>query len=138
MAALSPPTSSPSEYQERPRAYSALSNSSRRSRRSSGSGPKLDKLDLTETHDDKKRLNVNSKADPTKAINEAQPCEQDPKPKKKKKVHFADNPVTAAVALEKSNMGDLRTMQHKDAAGNIISMFVPSRIDHEETVVYSC
>lgn len=80
---------------------------------------------MTETHDDKKRLNANSKADPTKAINEAQPCEPDPK-KPKKKVHFADNPVTAAVALEKSNMGDLRTMQHKDFAGNVISKFLPS------------
>jgi hypothetical protein len=35
--------------------------------------------------------------------------------------HCADNPISAAVALEESNLGDLRKMVHKDAAGNIIS-----------------
>jgi hypothetical protein len=54
----------------RPRAKSVLSYESKRSRRSSGSGHKLD---LTETHKDKKRLHT--KADPSMAMNEAQPCE---------------------------------------------------------------
>jgi hypothetical protein len=35
--------------------------------------------------------------------------------------YFADKPISAAVALEESNLGNLRTMVHKDAAGNIIS-----------------
>jgi hypothetical protein len=38
-----------------------------------------------------------------------------------KRKHFADKPISAAVALEESNLGDLRKMVHKDAAGNIIS-----------------
>jgi hypothetical protein len=94
---------------------SALSDHSKRSRRSSSSGAKLD---LTETHGEKKYLHT--KADPSKALNEAQPGEP-PKDNPKKKVHFADNPVSASVALEESNLGDLRSMIHKDAAGNIIS-----------------
>lgn len=95
---------------------SALSNHSKRSRRSSSSGAKLD---LTETHGEKKYLQT--KADPSKALNEAQPGEP-PKDNPQKKVHFADNRVSASVALEESNLGDLRSMVHKDAAGNIISM----------------
>lgn len=101
MTTLSPPLSPSADYSpsggtsSRPRAVSALSGHSRRSRRSSSSGIKLD---LTETHADKKYLHT--KADPSKAINEAQP---------------------AAVALEESNLGDLRKMVHKDAAGNIIT-----------------
>jgi hypothetical protein len=38
-----------------------------------------------------------------------------------KRKHFADKPISAAVALEESNLGDLRKMVHKDAAGNVIS-----------------
>jgi hypothetical protein len=38
-----------------------------------------------------------------------------------KRKHFADKLISAAVALEESNLGDLRKMVHKDAAGNIIS-----------------
>lgn len=124
MASLSPPATPGSENPQRPRAFSALSNGSRRSRRSSGenggfSGNKIDnKLDLTESHSEKKRLNANSMADPTKALNEAQPCEPEGNPKKKV-VRFADDPP-AMVALTDSNLGDLRTMIHKDAAGNPI------------------
>jgi hypothetical protein len=121
MATLSPPLSPSAEFSpsgvnsSRPRAVSALSNHSKRSRRSNSSGAKLD---LTETHAEKKYLHT--KADPSKALNEAQPGEP-PKDAPKKKVHFADNPVSASVALEESNLGDLRSMVHKDAAGNIIS-----------------
>ena len=95
---------------------SILSNHSKKSRRSSSSGTKLD---LTETHTEKKYLKT--KADPLKALNEAQPGEPPADKPKKKKVHFADDPVSASVALEESNLGDLRSMVHKDAAGNIIS-----------------
>jgi len=101
MATFSPPLSPSAEFSpsgptsSRPRPVSALSNNSKRSRRSSSSGAKLD---LTETHSEKKWLHT--KADPTKALSEAQP---------------------ASVALEESNLGDLRKMVHKDAAGNIIT-----------------
>lgn len=54
----------------RPRPKSVLSFESKRSRRSSGSNPKLE---LTESHKDKKRLYT--KADPSLAMNEAQPGE---------------------------------------------------------------
>lgn len=54
--------------EQRPRPRSLLSFDSKRSRRSSGSSPKMD---LTESPKDKKRLNT--KADPSLAINEAQP-----------------------------------------------------------------
>ena len=76
MTTLSPPLSPSADYSpsggpsSRPRAVSMLSNHSRKSRRSSSSGAKLD---LTETHADKKYLHT--KADPSKAINEAQPGE---------------------------------------------------------------
>jgi hypothetical protein len=120
MATLPPPLSHSAEFSpsgvnsSRPRAVSALSSHSKRSRRSNSSGAKLD---LTETHAEKKYLHT--KADPSKALNEAQPGE--PPKDAPKKVHFADNPVSASVALEESNLGDLRRMVHKDAAGNIIS-----------------
>ena len=37
------------------------------------------------------------------------------------KFYYATNSASASVALEESNLGDLRKMVHKDAAGNIIS-----------------
>jgi len=72
MTTLSPPLSPSTDYSPSggPRALSTLSSHSRRSRRSSSAGAKLD---LTETHADKKYLQT--KADPSKAINEAQPGE---------------------------------------------------------------
>ncbi|ERF68580.1 hypothetical protein EPUS_04678 [Endocarpon pusillum Z07020] len=79
----------------RPRPKSVLSFESKRSRRSSGSSPKLE---LTESHKDKKRLYT--KADPSMAMNEAQP---------------------AAVALEESNLDNIRKITWKDAQGNVIA-----------------
>lgn len=79
----------------RPRPKSVLSYESKRSRRSSNSGPKLD---LTETSSEKKRLHT--KADPSLAMNEAQP---------------------SAVALEESNLDNLRRTTWKDALGNVIA-----------------
>jgi len=55
-------------------------------------------MDLTETSKDKRHLHT--KADPSLAINEAQP---------------------AAIALEASNLAPLRGIQHKDNRGNIIT-----------------
>jgi len=95
MTTLSPPGSPTPQHEGRPRAASALSHSSNKSRRSISSS---NKLDLTENHKDKKRLNT--KSDPSKALNEATP---------------------AAVALEESNLEDLRTVRHKDNEGNVIT-----------------
>ncbi|KAL4879574.1 hypothetical protein BJY04DRAFT_90597 [Aspergillus karnatakaensis] len=75
---------------------SGRSERSEKSHRSSGSG---NKLNLTETHEEKARRSLHTKADPMIAMSEAQPN---------------------LVALEKSNLGSLRDMQHKDQFGNPI------------------
>jgi hypothetical protein len=72
MSPTSPPVSSQPNYggnlrPHRDRAVSSMSQASTSSRRSKNSN----KLDLTESTKDKKRLNT--KADPSKAITEAQP-----------------------------------------------------------------
>lgn len=59
---------SPQPQDTRPRAQTAVSYTSHRSRRSSGSSHRIE---LTESAKDKKRLNT--KADPSKALNEATP-----------------------------------------------------------------
>ncbi|MCJ1478934.1 hypothetical protein MMC13_007618 [Lambiella insularis] len=81
----------------RSRSKSMLSFGSR-SHRSSGSFG--NKIDLTETAKDKAGRKMNSKADPTKAMNEAQP---------------------AAQALEASTLESIRNLQHKDINGNLIT-----------------
>ncbi|MCJ1380335.1 hypothetical protein MMC17_003438 [Xylographa soralifera] len=85
------------QSQGRPRSKSMLSFGSVRSHRSTGSGGKID---LTETAKEKAGRRMTSKADPTKAMNEAQP---------------------AAQAQEGSTLESIRNMQHKDASGNIIT-----------------
>lgn len=82
---------------DRPRAISSISYASTHSHRSSRSREER-KLELTESAKDKRRLE--GKSDPTKALSEAQP---------------------AAVALEDSNLDNLRMMQHKDQDGNLIT-----------------
>ncbi|EXJ87061.1 hypothetical protein A1O3_04019 [Capronia epimyces CBS 606.96] len=95
MTTTSPPTS-PQPYPDaRARAPTIMSLSSQRSRRSSTS---TNKLELAETAKDKRRLNT--KADPSKALNEATPAEQ---------------------AQEESTVEDLRRMVHKDHEGNLIT-----------------
>ncbi|THC97992.1 hypothetical protein EYZ11_002494 [Aspergillus tanneri] len=58
------------------------------------------KIDLTESAEEKAKRTLHSKADPMVAMNEAQPI---------------------TVALEKSTLSSLREMQHKDQYGNIIT-----------------
>ncbi|CAL8575442.1 hypothetical protein XPA_001365 [Xanthoria parietina] len=78
------------------RPKSMLSFAHRRS--SSSSQVKID--NLTETHEEKASHRVTSKADPTKAINEAQP---------------------AAQAREESTLENIRLLQHRDRHGNLIT-----------------
>lgn len=59
--------------QRRPRTKSILSFSGNKKRKSSGS---FSRSDLVETSKEKAANRMTSKADPTKAINEAQPGEQ--------------------------------------------------------------
>ncbi|OKL57622.1 hypothetical protein UA08_07310 [Talaromyces atroroseus] len=93
---MDPPTSPSSSSRPHRRGIS-FSGKSDKSRRSSNSGPKVS---LTETAEEKYRRSLHTKADPTLAMSEAQP---------------------AVVALEKSNLGSLRSIQHKDQYGNIIT-----------------
>ncbi|KAJ5624212.1 hypothetical protein N7510_000521 [Penicillium lagena] len=86
-----PPASSP----RRSRGYSFKSDS--KTHRSSTSGHRSQ---LSESVSEKERRLLHTKADPLVAMNEAQPM---------------------AVALEKSNLGSLREIQHKDQYGNPIT-----------------
>ena len=119
METLSPPTSPPGDRdrRSRPRAFSTLSHESKRSRRSSGSA--ANKLELIETSKDKRRLN--SKADPSIAMNEAQPGMD---------VEVSvgdlvpDNIGLATMAIiEETNLDSLRSVTHRDHRGNIISEY---------------
>ncbi|RDW86703.1 uncharacterized protein DSM5745_03345 [Aspergillus mulundensis] len=94
----SPQPTSPTPS-KRSRAFSSSGRSDRseKTHRSSGSG---NKISLIETSEEKHRRSLQTKADPMLAMSEAQPN---------------------LVALEKSNLGSLRAMQHKDQYGNIIS-----------------
>ncbi|KAK5077515.1 hypothetical protein LTR70_009593 [Exophiala xenobiotica] len=95
MATLSPSTS-PQARPERPRAVTANSHVSTYSHKSSRSWG--DKLELTESARDKRRLEA--KSDPTNPLHEAQPGQ---------------------VALEHSNLEDIRVGQYKDWEGNVIT-----------------
>ncbi|RVX74368.1 hypothetical protein B0A52_01493 [Exophiala mesophila] len=96
MTTTSPPISpQPHGLEPRPGAQTSMSYTSNRSRRSSASGHKLE---LTESHKDKKRLHT--KADPSRALNEATPAEE---------------------AQEHATVDDLRAIMHKDLDGNVIT-----------------
>ncbi|RAQ54970.1 hypothetical protein AFGD_009521 [Aspergillus flavus] len=69
-----------------------------RSDKSSNSGS--NKIRLTESAEEKHKRSLHTKADPMVAMSEAQPM---------------------LVALEKSTIGSLREMQHKDQYGNVIT-----------------
>ncbi|KAL4810175.1 hypothetical protein BDV18DRAFT_53988 [Aspergillus unguis] len=92
------PTSPTPPKRSRGFSSSGKSDRSEKTHRSSGSGNKI--LHLTESAEEKHRRSLQTKADPMLAMNEAQPN---------------------LVALEKSNLGSLREMQHKDQYGNVIS-----------------
>ncbi|GAD99666.1 hypothetical protein TSTA_003950 [Paecilomyces variotii No. 5] len=83
---------------KRGRVLSFNSNKSEKTHRSGASGHKTS---LSESHDEKVARHLHTKADPTLAINEAQPA--------------------MVAALEKSNLASLRDVQHKDQYGNVIS-----------------
>lgn len=121
--------------QAKPRSYSIQSQ---KTHRSSGS-----KNDFHETHEEKEAKRLHSKADPTLAMNEAEPCKPKPNmlvrpkcstPEQCWSVHIpqlyllkltADLLfVPAMVAAMKSELNQisLRAIQHKDSWGNPIGM----------------
>lgn len=71
-----------------------------KSSKSNRSSISANRVALAESPEEKQRRNLQTKADPTLAMSELQPM---------------------AVALEKSNLGNLRGMVHKDQHGNLIS-----------------
>lgn len=107
---------SPQPQDTRPRAQTSVSYTSQRSRRSSSSGHKLE---LTESAKDKKRLNT--KADPSKALNEATPGWSLPL----SLMAILLTSFAAEQAQEASTVEDLRLMMHKDVEGNVISTTPP-------------
>lgn len=78
----------------RPRAKSTFSF---HSRKSSGSGQQ----DLHETHEEKEKLRLKTKADPSVAMQEAEP--------------------SAVARSEKASLASIRAIQHRDAQGNPIT-----------------
>jgi len=85
----------PGQAQGRPRAKSSFSF---HSHKSSGSGHKID---LHETHEEKQSRRLNSKADPSMAIQELEP--------------------SAVASGVKSSLASIRAIQHRDNQGNPIA-----------------
>ncbi|KAH6675492.1 hypothetical protein B0J14DRAFT_652343 [Halenospora varia] len=83
--------------QQRPRTKSTFSFRSNHSHKSSNSS---NKVDLHETHQEKEAKRLQTKADPSMAITEAEP--------------------SAVASGEKSLLGSIRAIQHRDALGNPI------------------
>lgn len=69
---LPPSPGQPQRPDQRQRAKSSFSFRSHHSQKSSGSGQKID---LHETHEEKDSKRIHSKADPSMALAEAEPCE---------------------------------------------------------------
>lgn len=108
---------------QRPRMFSLNSKKSVRSPSYKGAHPSQ-KLDLHETHEEKQKRTIKSKADPTLAMTEAQPCEWFPPPSivyLRMKTDRVSS-CAAAVAVGESSMAPIRAMQHKDINGNPIGM----------------
>lgn len=90
MASNHPLPPAPGQQQQRPvqqreRAKSTFSFRSHHSQKSSGSG---NKVDLHETHQEKDSKRLHTKADPSMALAEAEPCELHPPWKHSLKTHF--------------------------------------------------
>ncbi|TAQ89684.1 hypothetical protein B7494_g1968 [Chlorociboria aeruginascens] len=83
--------------QQRVRAQTSFSYKSNHSHKSSDGG----KIDLHETHEEKAQRIIKTKADPSMAINEAEPA--------------------MVAAQEKSQLAPIRAIQHRDSQGNPIA-----------------
>jgi len=118
------PLPTPAGYQQqrpaqRERAKSSFSFRSNHSHKSSGSGQ-----NLHETHEEKQSRRLTTKADPSMAITEAEPCEFNPV-----RASFVATSallsrltfIIAAVASGvKSSLAPIRAIQHRDSQGNPI------------------
>ncbi|KAL2386522.1 hypothetical protein RJZ90_000659 [Blastomyces dermatitidis] len=88
------------ESPERGRVLSFTGSSSSKSEKTHKSSGSHHKMNLSETHEEKEASRLRTHADPSRAIQELQP---------------------SAVALQKSNLESLRSVQHKDIYGNPIT-----------------
>lgn len=106
----------------RPRSKSAFSF---RSSKSDKSDKVKLKIDLHETGAEKRKskFNENTKKNPNKAMNEAQPCRSFStglRFTESELAHLLADLHAAVAALEKTTLPDIRAIQHRDAFGNII------------------
>jgi hypothetical protein len=109
--------------QQRPRAKSGFSFRSNHSHKSSGSSGH--KIDLHETHEEKQSRRLTTKADPSMAITEAEPCEYNLAHLDTSLVRLSLMFYTAAVASGvRSSLAPIRAIQHRDNQGNPIGWFI--------------
>ncbi|KAB5551121.1 hypothetical protein GE09DRAFT_1222930 [Coniochaeta sp. 2T2.1] len=94
------PAQQPQKPRPRSRGFSFRSDKSHKSHKSSGSKDQH-KIDLHETHNEKESRRLHTKADPSVAMNEAEPA--------------------TVQASAKTQLAPLRGIQHKDALGNPIA-----------------
>jgi hypothetical protein len=113
--------------QQRPRAKSGFSFRSNHSRKSSGSSGH--KIDLHETHEEKQSRRLTTKADPSMAITEAEPCESNWRIASTPHYGLRLTICTAAVASGvRSSLAPIRAIQHRDNQGNPIGWLLQVRI----------
>jgi hypothetical protein len=108
--------------QHRPRAKSTFSF---HSHHSNGSGS--NKIDLVETHAEKEGHRLHSKADPTMAITEAEPCKHNRCAAQTAALRCGFFPLltvcSATIATQaQTALKPIRAIQHLDAQGNPIGM----------------
>jgi hypothetical protein len=109
--------------QQRPRAKSGFSFRSNHSHKSSGSSGH--KIDLHETHEEKQSRRLTTKADPSMAITEAEPCEYNWRIFSSLTARLRLMIYIAAVASEvRSSLAPIRAIQHRDNQGNPIGWFI--------------
>lgn len=97
MASNHPLPTQPGQQQQRPRAKSAFSFHSHKSAGSNGHN----KLNLTESHEEKESRRLHSKADPSMALSEAEP--------------------SAVATGAGTSLAPIRAIQHRDSQGNPIA-----------------
>jgi hypothetical protein len=120
---------------QRPRAKSGFSFRSNHSHKSSGSSGH--KIDLHETHEEKQSRRLTTKADPSMAITEAEPCECNIALLDTLLVRLGLMFYVAAVASGvRSSLAPIRAIQHRDNQGNPIGWFIQNCI-HTSVLIHS-
>ena len=80
------------------------------------------KIDTTESAKDKEIYHMKTKADPTQALNEAQPGKF---LFRNRTQHSANSWAATRNATEVTTIQSIRNLEHRDAEGNIISEMSP-------------